>query len=219
MSYRNKLQHNYHELAYYERLRYWLLDRRRVPPDVRFFFEGVRQLPGQMYIADRKALSGTVIKYMPQICYEIGTWIGGGSTFFLASAFAKLGRGKVVTTEVDVHAYQMARSTYETVLPHLLPFVEFHNTAKLDVFMPFIRQNQNTVDCVFLDGADDARQTMEQYEFFRPYFKTGTILMVHDWNTEKMRGIRPVIEGNPKWNLELNISSPDSIGFATYIYT
>ena len=203
VSYWTKLYHNFHELTDAEKLRYnngkglSLLDR--------FFFEGCLPIPGEMYRADRKALYDTILKYRPSHCYEIGTGSGGGSTFFLACAFAKLGVGKVISLEInDGPAYQ----NFERFVPDLLPFVKFLTGGD-----PRLFDLGESVDCVFLDGAEDGKQTLHQYEFFKPYFRSGSILMAHDWQSEKMRLLRPVIENDPSWTIEVHLEDPESVGF------
>src|SRR5262249_48256922 len=87
-TFEQKLLHNYHELDDLERARYHAEVRRWMTDDERFFFEGDCRLIGQMYAAERRALYGLVRKRLPHHCIEIGTWSGGGSTFFISSALA-----------------------------------------------------------------------------------------------------------------------------------
>ena len=210
--------HNYYELTKLERLRYWLTDRRWRSPEERFFFEGCRDTPGQMYVADRKALYDTIVQHRPRTCFEIGTYTGGGSTFFLASAFAQLGQGKLITMEVDDALFHFAKASYQRFLPNLLPYVDFIQGSSPERFLPFIEENDQTVACFFLDGAEDAGETRRQYEFFEPYLKSGSIMIAHDWKTEKMRELAPVIERDPRWTINLEIGQPKSVGFVVCQY-
>ncbi len=203
VNYWTKLYHNFYELTAEERLRY-NRGKGLASWDI-FFYEGCLPIPGEMYKADREALYDAIIRYKPAHCYEIGTGSGGGSTFFLASAFAELGRGKVITLEI---ANGGAKQNYVRFTPDLLPFVEFLTGSD-----PAIFPIEESVECVFLDGAEDGEQTLRQYEFFKPYFRPGSILMAHDWGTEKMRLLRPVIESDPNWVIEIQLDEPDSVGF------
>jgi len=125
MSYEEKLCHNYHELTVAEAERYWREDKARLSEEGKFFFEGCLSIPGQMYMADRKALFDAILQHKPVYCFEVGTYTGGGSTFFLASAFARLERGKVITLEADEQMRNHAVGAYRQFLLGLLPFVEF----------------------------------------------------------------------------------------------
>ena len=124
-----------------------------------------------MYVADRKALYETILQHRPRYCYEIGTYTGGGSTFFLASAFAKIGSGKVITLERSDALYRRAIESYRTHLPNLLPYIEFIHGADLRILQPYIVNDAQDPLCFLLDGAEDSHETMDQYEFFRPFLK------------------------------------------------
>lgn len=216
MAYKDKLLHHYYELNYRQRLRYYFVDRFRFSKLDRFFFEGCKGNPGQMFLAERRGLYETILKYTPRHCLEIGTYTGGGSTFFLASAFARLQRGKVITTEVDAGIHKGCKQFYQSRLPRLLPHVEFVLGSNLKVFRPYLADG---LDCFFLDGAEDASQTVEQYNFFEPYCSTGTIMMAHDWNTDKMKGLRDFLPKAAKvnWREERHLEPPDSVGFVVMV--
>ncbi len=200
-----KLYHNYHELTPSEKQRYQDGERKGMSLSDKFFFEGCQPIPGEMYKADRKALYDTIIQYMPEHCYEIGTGSGGGSTFFLACAFAKLGEGKVISLEINDGS---ALRNFERFTPDLLPFVEFLTGGDPSLF-----DLGDRVGCVFLDGAEDGEQTLYQYEFFKSYFRPGSILMAHDWNSSKMELLRPILESDPDWTIEIELGEPESVGF------
>ena len=220
MSYQEKLCHNYHELTVEEMRRYHTEDRFKFLPEDRFFFEGALGLPGEMYLAERKALYYTILKFRPAHCLEIGTHLGGGSTLFLACAFARLGAGLVVTLEKNEGEYIFAKSSYQKWLPGLLPFVTFLRGDRPELFTPFIGSNEGVAGCVFLDGSDISEETLEQYEFFKPFFRPGSILMAHDWGNPiydfKMLLVKPIIMADPQWSLVLELRPPESLGFVVW---
>lgn len=208
--------HNYHELTDIGRILYMVAMKPEWDEERQFFFEGCRDLAGQMYIADRRGLYQTIIKREPRTCYEIGTFTGGGSTFFLASAFRKLGAGRVVTLEADPNHHILATAFYSRYLPDLRPHVEFLRGDDPAAFTPFIEADGGT-DCVFLDGAADAEETMRQFRFFEPTLRPGSVLMCHDWETEKQRELRAHLAGRPEWRLETVMGEPESVGFAVLV--
>lgn len=230
MSYRDKLCHNYHELTAEERRRYHREDRFKFTPADRFFFEGNIASPGQMYLAERRALYYTIMQHCPAHCLEIGTHRGGGSTFFLASAFARLDAGPVsvcarpgvglVTLEKVVLEYNIAKEVYSRFLPGLLPYVTFLLGDTPELFRPFIEDNDGVAECVFLDGSGDPKETVEQYEFFKPFFKHGSLLMLHDWGDNerdlKMSLLEPIITADPQWALIQELGPPESVGFVVW---
>ncbi len=208
---KEKLIHNFHELTHLEKIFYLFFLRPFWPKEKRFFFEGSLLLPGQMYIEDRKALFNIILEKKPKQCFEIGTYTGGGSTYFLSSAFHKLGSGKVITMENDVRLFNKAKKYYEKRLVHLKSHIEFVLGENFNCLAPFIENG--SIDCVFLDGAEDSNQTLEQYNQFLPYFHKGSILIMHDWNTEKTRLLKPLILESQNWKIIKEIQPPESVGF------
>jgi predicted O-methyltransferase YrrM len=192
----------------------WLV-RPFLSADERDFFEGIPGITGQMYRAERRALHDAIVRRAPNFSFEIGTFNGGGSTFFSAKAFAKLGRGRLVTLEIDPTLHTAAIDLYSHRLPALRPHVEFVLGGTPALFEPFLRQ-AGSAEFVLLDGAENAEQSLAQFRFFEPWFRPGSVLAMHDWNTEKMRLVRQLLARSPQWRETLVLADPDSIGFAFY---
>ena len=170
-----------------------------------------------MYIAERKALYDTIVAEKPRHCFEIGTYTGGGSTFFISSAFAKLGQGKLYTMENGTHYYNKAKNFYSSKLPDQNKHIEFIFGEKPNDFDKYIPADKK-IDCVFFDGAEEGQQTLDQYNYFVPYFKKGSIIMFHDWNTEKTVLVKPFIIENQKWEQVVLLNQPVSLGFSIFKY-
>jgi len=181
----------------------------------RLFFEGSPCLPeGQMFVRERQAMYETIIKHRPRQCVEIGTCMGGGSTYFLARAFDKIGNGQVITTESYGPYYRTAVERYRKNLPDLARRIIFINTGSTE---PLIRYVKGGIGSFFLDGAENALESEGQYRFFLPYCQSGDIFMAHDWNSEKMRLVRPLVEADPRWKKLVSLEPPQSVGFVVYM--
>lgn len=189
----------------------WRVARNFVPSRARFFFEGRMEIPGQMWYSERKLLYETIRNRKPQSCFEIGTWRGGGSTLFITQALYGNKRGILHMVEADPALQHAAKSAYGKYLPQLLPFVEFHLGDYRREFVSHLGKI-GRVDFLFLDGAEDGNQTLAQYKFFDPWLKPGSLLLVHDWLTEKTRLLRPEIEHSGKWVQQRILLSPVSVG-------
>jgi predicted O-methyltransferase YrrM len=187
----------------------WPVARLFVRPRTRWFVEGHPKLDGQLWVADRRLLYETVRSRAPVNCFEIGTWKGGGSTLFIAQALHANGRGVLHTIEVDRALGADARRAYKSYLPHLLPHVDFHLGDYRQEY-----RNASRADFVFLDGAEDARETLAQYEFFLPRLHTRAVLVVHDWLTDKARLVRDLLEQSRDWRIERVLLPPRSVGCA-----
>jgi predicted O-methyltransferase YrrM len=179
---------------------------------MRWFYEGHPELRGQLWYAERKLLYETIRTHRPAHCFEIGTWRGGGSTLFISQALKENGRGKLHTIEIDRGFYEIAVSNYNTYLPSLLNHVEFHFGDFKTVYSDVLKKVGN-IDFLILDGAEDGQQTLDQYNFFLPFIKSGTILMVHDWFTEKTHLLKPILENSNDWEIRKILTPPVSVGF------
>lgn len=192
----------------------WPIVRAFLPPRTRWFVEGRPGLDGQLWLADRRLLYETVRALRPAHCFEIGTWKGGGSTLFLAQALRDNGAGVLHTIEVDAAMVEHARRYYQAHLPQLLPHVDFHVG---DYVKEFGTLDTIPADLVFLDGAEDGRETLAQYEFLLPRAHRGTVLLVHDWLTDKARLVRERLEQSPDWRIDTVLLPPRSVGCARAI--
>lgn len=213
--FREKLNHNFHELTWLERLIYFLTIRWHWEKNKRFFFEGHWGLPGQMYIAERKALYESILSRNPKQCFEIGTYTGGGSTFFIAQAMAHNKHGQLITMEENSYYHQRASRYYREKLSHLAPFINFVLGQTAEKLLDYVDKEQG-VDSLFLDGAENEKQTIEQYNLFLPYFRANTLLILHDWNTEKTKSIKPLLLADKSWELQTEIFPPSSVGLAIF---
>jgi predicted O-methyltransferase YrrM len=191
----------------------WRAVRRFVPRKTRWFIEGHPKLHGQLWFEDRKLLYDTVRAYRPVYCFEIGTWKGGGSTLFILQALYENGKGKLYTIEVEQTFYEEATSNYRTYLPHLLPYVEFY-LGEYRTTYPKVLSLIGTADLLLLDGAEDAQQTLDQYQLFLPYLGKGSMVLVHDWHTEKAESVRPLLLNGDEWEIIKILDPPRSLGFA-----
>ncbi len=170
---------------------------------------------GQLWQADRRVLYETVRCFKPRVVCEIGTWKGGGSTYFIAQALHDNGGGVLHTVELDADLHNEAVSNYRKYAPELLPHVQFHHGSSIDIYPEILAREG--VDLVFLDGLG-AEQTLSEFHMFEPYFKDGGSLIAHDWNDEKMRLLRPYIESLKAWQLHVVLSLPESVGLAVYLF-
>ncbi len=193
--------------------RLWDVLRVFVPPQQRRYYEGHPAMRGQLWYAERKLLYKTVRRFRPRICFEIGTWKGGGSTLFITRALLDNRAGKLHTIEIDEECWNEARRNYETFLPELRAHVDFHFGDYREKYSEILA-GTGSVDFLLLDGAEDAGETVRQYEFFLPYLETGSVVMAHDWFTEKARLLRPLLEQKDVWEILTVLGPPRSVGFA-----
>lgn len=193
----------------------WQAVRLVLPRRVRWFMEGHPRIPGQLWYRERRLLYRTIREFCPRHCFEIGTWRGGGSTLFIAQALYENGGGVLHTVEIDPTWHAEAVDNYRRLLPHLAPHVAFHLGDYREVLEPVLATVPR-IDFLMLDGAEDAEQTRRQFEFFRPWLGAGSLVMVHDWRSEKTRLVREPFQVDPFWELLSELAPPRSLGFVLW---
>jgi hypothetical protein len=194
----------------------WKLIRPLVPHQTRWFFEGHSKLSGQLWFKERELIYHVVRTYKPFYCFEIGTWKGGGSTLFITQALFENRRGELHTVEINKNYYIEAKKKYQNYLVHLLPCINFYLGDYNRVYSDIL-SSIPMVNFLFLDGAEDALETLKQYQYFVPYLKRESILMVHDWFSEKTRLVKPFVENKEEWEIMKILKPPNSIGFVMAI--
>jgi predicted O-methyltransferase YrrM len=159
--------------------RAWKLLQGLVPHRFGWYYEGCPDFPGQMWYADRKALYETIRRFHPLTVCENGTWLGGGSTYFIAQALHDNGEGILQTTEASPEFFQAAVQGYHEHLSRLRPFVNFNFGGSLAIY-PGLLKTLGKVDAVLLDGAEDGGQVFAEFHLFEPYLGPDSIVMAHD---------------------------------------
>jgi hypothetical protein len=79
-----------------------------------------------------------------------------------------------------------------------------------------IKRAHGDIDCLFLDGAEDEDETVDQFAASRPFLSGAAVVAAHDWNTLKMRRFRRLIAGEPEWAQLIEIGPPESVGLAIF---
>lgn len=207
------IQRSYHGLEQSRQKMWNITYRWLVSTNERWFFEGNRKIPGQLWSADREVIYSAVRELNPQTVFEVGTWKGGGSTYFIASALRDNGGGLLHTIELERSLHQEAVDNYQRYAPDLLRHVQFHQGSSTDIYPEIL--SKSGADIVFLDGIG-AEQTLAEFRLFERYFKRGGVLIAHDWNDDKTRLLRPYIEDLPGWKNLAVIVEPKSVGLAVY---
>ena len=156
---------------------------------------------GQMSADEREAMYNIVMGCKPKHIFEIGTWMGGGSTYILASALYNLNHGGILhTVESDVFAFDKAIYFYNTYvdLYPLKQHVNFNFGDSTDVYGKLL-EDFDSVEMVLFDGADDNQSTLDEWNIFKDKFKSGTIVLCHDWKTKKAEYIKDFLLNEDEW--------------------
>jgi len=151
---------------------------------------------GQMRSVERKMMYDVVVSKKPKHLLEIGTWKGGGSTYILGCAAYEYG-GILHTIEANKEFYDTAIRLYGQRMNILLNTVQF-NYGKSDDIIPQLLEEYD-IDFVLFDGAENADQTVKEYDLLNEKLGLGSIIACHDWKTMKMEKMKDVIYADNTW--------------------
>ncbi len=153
---------------------------------------------GQLWLDDRKLLWRTIRELKPQLAAETGTWMGGGSTFFIAAAMRRNAAegtvGLLHTVDDNREMFLAALDSYATRWPSLKPYVHFHFGGSFEVYRSVLKA---PLDFVLIDGGGD-QVAIDEFKMLGPLVRPGGILMVHDWFNGKRV---PALETHADWEI------------------
>lgn len=178
-------------------------------------------IEGQLNEAERRliteAITGAAKK--PMVAIEVGTWLGGGSTLHILRALEQNGIGHLWGIEAD-------RSIYDRMLANIRAAAP----TEISRFTPQFGFSQNvlkqwkkeqpadvTVDFVFLDGGNNPREQIEEFELLDPLMPVGGQLMTHDAKMRKGRWLVPFISRLDNWESRLHDISENGLFYAKKI--
>ena len=166
------------------------------------------EIEGQLNEAERRliteAICGAAKK--PEVVIEVGTWLGGGSTLHILRALERNGTGRLWGIEVDRSIYERMLANIRAAAPveasRFTPLFGFSR----DALKQWKReQPQNTaVDFCFLDGGNNPREQIEEFELLDPLIPVGGQLMAHDAKMRKGRWLVPYLSRLDNWRCQLH---------------
>ena len=186
--------------------------------------EAEHQLPewltGQMSDLERQKLFDWVYTSEPSTVVEIGGGSGGGSTFSIAEAMARLrDEGKcqnsvLLTADPEngpAREFYGQNERYKDFIKFLSFSSEFEYIFPSQLFPP--------PDFLFFDGPEDPTLNLEDFKFFDNIVKSGCRFSCHDWETSprafdgatsvKASMLRPYLEGLETWETSEYLSGLD----------
>ena len=173
---------------------------------------------GQLLPAERTALHQTVLQMKPEICVEIGTWKGAGSTLQIVSALDINQKGFLHTCEPDSAMHKIATEYYATTGQQFLPRLTLHKKTSTELIKDLISKKIK-VDFFFADGPEDPDLAVQDFKMIEPLMAPGSVFAAHDWLNEesvKVSKLKNVIGKSDKWMLYNIITPPASVGLAFF---
>lgn len=178
-------------------------------------------IDGQLNADERRliteAITGAAKK--PQVAVEVGTWLGGGSTLHILRALEQNGSGHLWGIEVDRSIYERMIANIREAAPQeanrFTPLFGFSQ----EILKQWKREQpaNTTVDFCFLDGGNNPREQIEEFELLDPLIPVGGQLLTHDAKMRKGRWLVPFITRLDNWESRLHDISENGLFYAKKI--
>jgi predicted O-methyltransferase YrrM len=172
-------------------------------------------IEGQLNEAERRliteAITGAAKK--PLVAIEVGTWLGGGSTLHILRALEQNGTGHLWGVEAFKDIYEKMIANIRLGAPEAVerftPLFGF-STQVLPAWLQTLPPGKD-IDFVFLDGGDNPREQIEEFDLLADRIRLGGILMAHDARTRKGKWFVPYLSLLDNWRTEVFDLSPYGI--------
>lgn len=166
------------------------------------------EIAGQLNADERRLITEAITGAAPKpvVCIEVGTWLGGGSTLHILRALEQNGCGHLWGIEVDRTIYERMLAAIRAAAP-----VEARRfTPRFGFSQDVLRQWKQEqpagtkVDFCFLDGGNNPREQIEEFELLDPLIPVGGQLMSHDAKVRKGRWLVPFLSRLDNWESRLH---------------
>ena len=178
-------------------------------------------IEGQLNEAERRliteAITGAAKK--PLVAIEVGTWLGGGSTLHILRALEQNGTGHLWGIEADRSIYERMLANIRAAAPTEISRFTPQFGFSQDVLKQWKKEQPAdvTVDFAFLDGGNNPREQIEEFELLDPLMPVGSQLMSHDAKMRKGRWLVPFISRLDNWESRLHDISENGLFYAKKI--
>jgi predicted O-methyltransferase YrrM len=176
---------------------------------------------GQLLRAERTALHQTVLDLRPEVCLEVGTWKGAGSTLQIAAALSINNKGHLHTCEPDPLLHATASAYYGPDGPgaDFATFLTLHKKTSGELIQQLANSGRR-IDFAFFDGPEDADVALQDFLALQPLTKPGAVLAVHDWlhqpESVKAVKLKKYMLDHTGWILHNLLGPPDSVGLVFF---
>lgn len=163
---------------------------------------------GEMGWFERYRLFSWICEYKPKIIFEVGTGVGGGSTYHMAYALETINNEGVIYTcdpgdpnDIDRHIDPRLVEKYSNI--------KFFPIKSSELLTQLI-ENKTIPDFIFFDGPEEPEVALNDMIELEKYIKVGTMFAMHDWDhyrpfdngfSTKAQSIRPYMENSENWEL------------------
>jgi predicted O-methyltransferase YrrM len=170
----------------------------------------MKTIESQLSPSEKAILGQVVEKFASPRILEIGTYKGGGSTLTFLEAIKSKGRGSLIGVEASAAVFSEMKENIESVDPDYFRFFEAIEGFSQQV-IPEILTKVSSFDIVFLDGGNNPREQIEEFELIKNSIPVGGHLFSHDANLRKGRWLVPYLLEFDNWRTTVHQVSEEGL--------
>jgi hypothetical protein len=183
---------------------------------------------GEMLPYERYKLYNWIIDINPKVVYEVGTGLGGGSTYYIAEALKKNNNGGIIYTCDPTR-------TISNDLLSSFDNIKFFKKTSTEMF-DYLFESDIYPDFILFDGPENPDIALNDIKRLELKIKSNVYFSMHDWDlyrpydnnkSTKSIKIREYLENNKNWLLMERLDSDkknsnfdefpfDSVGLCLY---
>lgn len=172
-------------------------------------------IDGQLNATERSLLAAPLLA-APERDWrvlEVGTWLGGGSTLTFLQTLQRNGRGRLWGIEADRSIYDRMRANLQATVPEAVPrFTPLFGFSQAVIPHWLAEQPSDfMVDLAFLDGGNNPREQITEFELLAPRIPVGGHLFAHDAKLRKGKWLGPFLRALDNWESTLHDVSDEGL--------
>jgi len=165
---------------------------------------------GQLCAAEREILMRAVAQFRHPTILEVGTYKGGGSTITFLEELLRSGGGTLYGIESDAANFvEMQDNIRGANIKFLNFFKPLHGFSQQVI--PQLLDEASCFDLVFLDGGNNPREQIEEFELVKDIIPIGGYLLSHDANLRKGRWLVPFLTELDNWRTTIHQVSEEGL--------
>lgn len=167
-------------------------------------------IESQLHIVEKQILSARVGSISNPTILEIGTYKGGGSTLTFLEALKRKESGKLIGVEADPDVFAEMKANIASVDPGYFTFFEAISGLSQQV-IPNLLKKYPRFDLAFLDGGNNPREQIEEFDLLNEAIPVGGFLFSHDANLRKGHWLVPYISELDNWKVIIHQASEEGL--------
>jgi predicted O-methyltransferase YrrM len=167
-------------------------------------------IESQLHIAEKDILRTRVAAMTDPTILEIGTYKGGGSTLTFLEAIKRKNSGKLIGIEADPDVFAEMKANIISVDAGYFSFFEPISGFSQRV-IPGLLTKYPRFDLAFLDGGNNPREQIEEFELLKDAIPVGGFLFSHDANLRKGHWLVPYLRELDNWRVTIHQASEEGL--------